>query len=204
MAIGAATTVNHGSGGDGIIGFGNYSFITKRFHNVGFNLDSNIGQALGPTAATNLFDALSLPAKIMGMERHQLKDGMMTLGGIDTSVIQGTPVMYPLVKNNQNQAVKWQFKPQSASFTLMGTNLKNVPLTMPILSDTGNSGISLPLQLYNQIANILKINQDGYVNCNFQNNGPNLYFQIDGRGYTVTPKNYIVKIKGGMLLIRVN
>ncbi|KAM0125962.1 hypothetical protein ACHAO1_010327 [Botrytis cinerea] len=113
-------------------------------------------------------------------------EGSIIFGGMDTAKFTGNMTMFPILENNNGQAT--DFVISTTSLTITGgangkraaTNIALPGKKTPVLLDTGNSSIDLPLSAVNAIGTALNANPgaDGsmQVTCDTANKGLSMAF----------------------------
>ncbi|KAF7857812.1 uncharacterized protein EAF02_011179 [Botrytis sinoallii] len=117
-------------------------------------------------------------------------EGSIIFGGMDTAKFTGNMTMLPILENDNGQATDFVISATSLAIT-GGSNNKRATTNIalpnkqtPVLLDTGNPSIDIPLPAVEAIGNALNANPgpDGsmQVTCDIANKGMNMVFGFSG------------------------
>ncbi|XP_017114289.1 lysosomal aspartic protease [Drosophila elegans] len=109
--------------------------------------------------------------------------GELILGGSDPSLYSGDLTYVDLI-----QAAYWKF--QTDSITIGNTIIS---INDAAIADTGTSLIIAPIAEFDQIAGIFGANADGLFQCNNLKSIPDLVININGVGFRISAKYYVVQ-----------
>jgi len=180
QSIGVASSSSGFEGTDGIIGFGPTD-LTE---------DTVSGASTVPTFLDNLYKQGTISTEVIGVyfadESGSDTDdanGVLTLGGTDSSLYTGSITYTPVVGDY------WGIKVSEVAYG--GTNLGSISQA---IVDTGTTLIYLPTSIYDKFLSDSggKLDNDsGLVKYTTKPTG-NLVFTIGGTAFTLTPNDYLV------------